>query len=65
MLFDLKKKKMSKYLIGIDAEVYILYEDKVLLKSREKKSWHEAPFFVEFFLLWMTSLCYELSFQVY
>lgn len=38
MLFDLKKKKMSKYLIGIDAEVYILYEDKVLLKSREKKS---------------------------
>lgn len=41
MLFDLKKKeekkKMSKHLIGIDAEVYILYEDNVLLKSREKK----------------------------
>lgn len=29
MLFDFKKskKKMSKHLIGIDAEVYILYED--------------------------------------
>lgn len=37
MLFDFKKKKMSKHLIGIDAEVYILYEDKVLLKFRAKK----------------------------
>lgn len=54
MLFDLKKKekkkrtKMSKHLIGIDAEVYILYEDKVLLKSREKKvdsSYHFSSVF--------------------
>lgn len=28
---------MSEHLIGIDAEVYILYEDKVLLKSRGEK----------------------------
>lgn len=41
MLFDSKKiKKMSNHLIGIDAEVYILYEDKVLLKSREKDMRH-------------------------
>lgn len=51
MLFDFikrKKKKMSKHLIGIDAEVYILYEDKVLLKSREKQSWLEAPLLFSF-----------------
>lgn len=45
MLFDLKK--MSKHLIGIDAEVYILYEDKVLLKSWEK-TWLEAPVWFSF-----------------
>lgn len=28
---------MSKHLIGINAEVYILYEDKVLFKSSGKK----------------------------
>lgn len=40
MLYDLKvnnkkkvNKKMSNHLIGIDAEVYILYKEKVLLKS--------------------------------
>lgn len=66
MLFDFKKKrkkKTSKHLIGIDAEVYILYEDKVLLKSRGKKTKRrlevEAPFLFIFFLLGMTSLCYE------
>lgn len=32
MLFDFKSK-MLKHLIGIDSEVYILYEDKVLLNS--------------------------------
>lgn len=37
MLFDFqKKKKTSKHLIGIDSEVYILYEDKVLLKTQNK-----------------------------
>lgn len=67
MLFDFKEdKKKLKCLIGIDAEVYILYEDKVLLKSREKKI-DEAPLLFIFFpfmddvpLLW-TEL---LSFQV-
>lgn len=29
---------MSKHLIGINAEVYILYEDKVLFKSSGKKN---------------------------
>lgn len=29
---------MSKHLIGIDAEVYILYEEKVLLNPEEKKN---------------------------
>lgn len=49
MLFDFKKKKMSKHLIGIDAEVYILYEDKVLLKFRAKKlTW--GTICVQFFL---------------
>lgn len=28
-------KKMSKHLIGIDAELYILYEEKVLFKPSE------------------------------
>lgn len=47
MLFDFKSKKMSKYLIGIDSEVYILYEDKVLLNSRENKRL-QTPFFFLF-----------------
>lgn len=40
MLFDFKErfkqKKMSKHLIGIDAELYILYEDKVLFRTSGK-----------------------------
>lgn len=40
---------MSKHLIGTDAEVYILYEDKVLLKSREKKTLTWGTIFVQFF----------------
>lgn len=52
MLFDFKKK--SKHLIGIDAEVYILYEDKVLLKSWEKSL--DMTIFIGFFLLWHPSV---------
>lgn len=33
MLFDLKT---SKHLIGNDTEVYIIYEDKVLLNQQKK-----------------------------
>lgn len=34
-MFDLRNN-LSKYLIGIDAEVYIIYEDKVLLTEETK-----------------------------
>lgn len=66
-MFDFKKKNRSKHLIGIDAEVYILYEDKILLKSRWKKlTWGIILFHFLFFfclndvLLFWTEL---LSFQ--
>lgn len=34
MLFDFRKK-MSEHLIGNDPEVYILYEDKILLNPEK------------------------------
>lgn len=62
MLFDFKSKKMSKHLIGIDSEVYILYEDKVLLNSRENKR-IQTPFFSflnDIHLLWTESQSFQV-----
>lgn len=45
---------MSKHLIGIDAEVYILYKDNVLLESSKKNV--QALFFL-FFFPFMNDVC--------
>lgn len=38
-------KKMSKHLIGIDAELYILYEEKVLFKTSDNNVGNAFVFF--------------------
>lgn len=42
-------KKMSKHLIGIDAELYILYEEKVLFKTSENNVGNAFVFFPPFY----------------
>lgn len=39
---------MSKHLIGIDAKLYILYEKKVLFKTRENNVGNAFVFFLLF-----------------
>lgn len=62
---------MSKHLIGIDAEVYILYKDNVLLESSKKNVDFRHClflfFFVEFYFFpFMNDVCSQQiqSFQV-
>lgn len=50
---------MSKHLIGIDAEVYILYKDNILLESSKKNVDFKHCFFVEFYFFFpfMNDVC--------